>query len=879
VAKWWNRAKSLARRRRGERELQEELQFHIDMLTEENIRRGLSPRAAGEAARRAFGHVDVVSADVRDTWFSTCLDVLARDVRYGARALARSPGYAAVVILVMALGIGANTAIFSVVNGVLLRPLPYDQGQQLVALHQYRTRQPGNNEFSFSALEIVDYRTAATLENVVEYHNMWFILLGRPEPERVATGVVSWSYFDTLGVRPILGRSFRSEDEKPGAPAVLILSHAYWQRGFGGDPDVVGQVFRMNDRPHQVVGVLPPLPDFPDENDVFMPTSACPFRSSPDHADDRTVAMLSAFARLKRGVRLEEAQADLSVVAARLQESYPGAYPKDRGYDVRAVPLKTELTQAFEPTLLLLLGTAGFVLLIVCASVANLVLARMARRERELAVRTALGAPRGRILRQVLTESAMLSLAGGIVGLLLASAALDLLVSFAGRFTPRAQEISIDRAVLLFTLAMSVLTGLLFGCIPALASRPDVLPLLRDSSSRATPGRQRLRSGLIVAQVAISFMLLIGAGLMARSFVKLQQVDPGFSASSVLTMRIDLNFTKYDTRERRSAFYRQLLDRLATEPGVDRVAASATFPLNETGTFTQRFTIADRPLPEGTTLPQAGIRSASANYFETMGIRVVRGRVFTEHDHVAAPRVVVVNESLASHYWPNEDPVGRRVSFDGGETWDTIVGVVADTRQRLDLESGDELYWSILQRPNLSSSWLVRTRSDPNQIALQVRAALREVDPDQPVDRFRTLDEVRAASLASPKLTALLLTLFALLALVVTAAGMAGVIAFSVSQRTQEFGLRMALGAPRERVLAMVLKQGALLVGAGLTLGVGGALLVTSLISTLLFGVEPTDLATYVGVVVVLAAVALLACYVPARRAASVDPLIALRRS
>jgi predicted permease len=372
-------------------------------------------------------------------------------------------------------------------------------------------------------------------------------------------------------------------------------------------------------------------------------------------------------------------------------------------------------------------------------------------------------------------------------------------------------------------------------------------------------------------------MLLIGAGLMARSFVKLQQVDPGFDASSVLTMRVDLNFTKYDTPESRSGFYRRLLDRLAAEPGVEAVAASATFPLNETGTFSRRFKIADRPIPDGTSLPEAGVRSASPKYFQTMGIPVLRGRVFTEQDHFRAPRVVVINESLARHYWPGEDPVGRQVSFDGGETWETIVGVVADTRQRLDRAAGDELYWSILQRPQLSASWLVRTPTDASRMAGQVRAALHDIDPDQPVDRFRTLDQVRDASLAPPKLTTLLLTLFAMLALVVTAAGMAGVIAFSVSQRTQEFGIRMALGAPRATVLAMVLRQGALLVGAGLALGAVGALLLASTISTLLFGVEPTDLATYAGVALVLVAVALLACYLPARRAASVDPLIALR--
>jgi predicted permease len=875
---WWHRLQSIRRRRKTDVELEHELQFHIDMLTEENVRRGMAPAAARAAALRTFGAVDLVKADVRDTWFSTFIDNLARDIRYGARTLLKSPSYAATVILVMALGVGANTAIFSVVNGVLLQPLPYASGERLVALHQHRPRVAGNNEMPFSPLEIQDYRTmSTTFDEVVEYHNMWFILLGRSDPERVATGVVSANFFDVFGVRPALGRGFRRDDEKHGAPAVLILSHRYWQRSFGGDPEIVGRVFRMNDRPHTVIGVLPPLPEFPDENDVYMPTSACPFRSAQDHAEVRNARMVQAFARLKRGIDLDAARADLAVVANRIQAAYPDEYPATQGYETRVAPLKSELTAAFEPTLLLLLGTAGFVLLIVCASVANLLLARLARREREMAVRTALGAGRGRLLRQVLTESTMLAIAGGVVGLALAWASLDLLVTFASRFTPRASEIAIDSTVLLFSLTMSVMTGLLFGCVPVLTARRDVLPALHVGSPRTTSSRQRLRSGLIVAQVAISFVLLIGAGLMTRSLVNLQRVDPGFRAANILTMRVDLNFTKYDTPAKRVDFYERLLDRLSAEPGVESVAASATFPLNETGPFSFRFRIEGKPVPEGSPLPTAGIRAASPTYFSAMGIPVLRGRTFSERDDRQNPRVLVINDSLARHHWPGDDPVGRRVSFDGGETWETVVGVVADTRQRLDQASGDEIYWSVLQRSQLSGTWLVETRADPKMMANQVRAALREIDPEQAVDRFRTLDQVRDASLAPPRLTTMLLAMFASLALIVTAAGLAGVIAFSVSQRTHEFGIRMALGARTANVLGMVLREGVLLVAIGLVIGATGAMLLTSLISSLLFGVTSTDLITYGAVATVLLLVALLACYLPARRAAAVDPMIALR--
>ncbi|MGE5814384.1 MAG: ABC transporter permease, partial [Acidobacteriota bacterium] len=620
MRRWWHRLTSLGRRSRQDADLDTEISFHLDMLTAEYRKGGMRPEEARRAALRTFGATDLVKADVRDAWFSTFLDNIARDVRFGLRTLLKSPGYSLLVVLIMALGIGANTAIFSVVNGVLLRPLPYAQGDRLVELHQHRPLSPDSSDMGFSAKEIADYRTASTLQDVVEYHHMWFILLGRSEPERVATGVVSASYFDVLGAKPIYGRTFRGDDDRPGAPAVLLLSYRYWQRSFGGDPKVVGRMFRMNDRPHQVIGVLPPLPQYPDENDVFMPTSACPFRSRPQMATDRNMRMSQAFARVKPGVRLSEAQADVSVVADAMAATYPDSYPKAQGgLDTVLRPLKTELTQAFEPTLLLLLGTAGFVLLIVCASVANLLLARLARQEREMAVRVALGAPRGRLLRQVLTESAMLSLAGGALGLAFAAGTLNTLVAFASRFTVRADEISMDGAVLWFTLIMSMLTGVLFGCIPALTAKQEVVQALREASVRLTTGRQRLRNGLIVVQVAVSFVLLIGAGLMARSFLNLERVNPGFQPRNVLTARIDLNFTKYDTPAHRAAFYERLLERLGTDPEVEAVAASATFPLNGAELFNLQFRIEGRSLPEGAHPPVAGWPSATAADLRTRG--------------------------------------------------------------------------------------------------------------------------------------------------------------------------------------------------------------------------------------------------------------------
>jgi predicted permease len=873
-----SRVRSLFRRNQLERTLDAEVRFHLDMETDKNIRRGMPRDEARRAAVRDFGSVDGVKEDVRDTWLVRTLETLAQDIRYGARTLVKNPGFTLVVILTMALGIGANTAIFSVVNGVLLKPLPYERGDELVVLRQTRTS-ADDDGLGFSPKEMEDYRAqSSTLSGMVEFHDMWFILLGRPEPERVQTGVVSAGFFDVLGVKPILGRDFRADDEQHGAPAVLILSYPYWQRSFGGDPNIVGQTFRMNDRPHTVVGVLPPIPQYPAEMDVYMPTSACPFRSNPNAIANRQFRLMSAFGRTKAGVTADQAASDLTVIAQRFKKAYPDAYPSADDFGVAVSPLRERMTQSFQPTLVVLLATAGFVLLIVCASVANLLVARLVRRGRELAVRTALGAGRVRLLRQLLTESTMLAIAGGGVGLALAALGLDPLVAFAERFTPRAAEITIDTPVLLFTLGMSVLTGLVFGAIPALGARQDVLVTLRDGGGRVAGGRHAVRSGLVVAQVAVSFMLLIGAGLMLRSLMKLQEINPGFSVQNVLTMRIDLNFTKYRDQALRAGLIKRLLERLEAEPGVLNVAASASFPLNDDGGgFTGSFEIEGKPIPEGQPRPRADLNLASPDYFKTLGIPLRRGRLFTKHDHVESPRVVLINETLARRYWKDEDPIDRRISFNGGQQWSTIVGVVADARNVLTQEAGDSIYGPILQTGQLSTTWLIRTAVDPATMTQQVRAALREVDPEQPVDRFRTLEQVRSSALAPSRLTTTLITLFAALALIITAIGIGGVVAFSVSERIQEFGVRMALGAQRSEVLGMVLRQGLALVAAGLGLGLVGAFLLTRLMARLLYAVEPTDAMTFIGVSAILLAVASLACLVPARRAASVDPLVALR--
>jgi len=806
------------------------------------------------------------------------MEHLRQDVALALRGLVRHPLFAATVILTMALGIGANTAIFSVVHAVLLRQLPYEHGERMVVLRQQRPRAGIPNQ-GFSPKEIADYRQmSTTLDQVVEFHSMWFILLGRGEPERVQTGVVSWNFFDAFGIRPVAGRTFREDDDKPGADAVLVLSHSYWQSRFGGDPNVVGQVFEMNDRPHTVVGVLPSIPQYPQENDVYMPVSACPFRSSQAVIDNRNARMVQAFGRMNGIAPGEQVATDVAMVASRLQQTYPEAYPAATGYTAAALPLRDELARGFRPTLMVLVGAAGFVLLIVCASVANLLLARLVRREREMALRTALGASRWRLFRQLLTESTVLAVLGGLVGLLLAGVSLDLLAAFADRFTTRSDEIAINGTVLLFTLAIAVGTGVLIGIIPALPSRVDVSAAIQEGGRNAGGGRIRFRGALIVAQVAVSFVLLIGAGLMLRSLMRLQAVDPGIQTDSVLTMRVALNFTKYTNQGQIREFHAAVLERLAHIPEVRAVGAASTFPLNGTGGFVTGLRVEGQDETDPARLPRVEISTASPGYFQTVGIPLRGGRLFTEQDRADGDPVALVSESLARHVFGGREPIGARVSTNNGQTWVTIVGVVGDTRRTLDASPGDALYRPLAQASPLTALYLMRTAGPMSgTLAKQAREKLYSVDPNQPADQFRTLEQARAQSVEAPRLTAMLMGLFAVLAVMITAAGLGGVIAFSVNQRRQEFGVRMALGASRSSLLRMVLGQALMLVGVGLALGIGIALVSGRVIETLLFDVATTDALTYAAVGVTFLVVAMLACAIPARRAASVDPMIALR--
>ena len=813
-------------------------------------------------------------------------EILKQDLTYAVRMMRKNPGFTVMATVILALGIGANTAIFSVVHAVLLRPLPYPNGQQLIFIRQQAQKQ-GLDDIGFSVHEIQDYREQnKTLTGLVEYHNMSFILLGHGDPDRVRSAVVSANYFDLFEVKPLLGRTFVPDDDTLGAPPVLLLSYPYWKNKFGSDPTIVGKTFEMNDKVHTVVGVLPPLPQYPSESDVYMPTSACPFRSGKTLIDNRDARMMEAFGRLRPGVSVAQANADFSTIAGRLKSEYPKSYPENIGYTATTMPLQEELTREARPTLLMLLAAAAFVLLIACANVANLMLARMSRRERELAVRTALGAGQSRILRQLLTESFLIALVGGLFGLAFAYSSLQLLTQFAARLTPRAHEIRIDGAVLAFTLLAALGTSIVFGSLSAIFTRANLSSSLKEGSSGAGAGRykNRVRSALIVSQIAFSFILLIGAGLMLRSLIKIQQVSPGFVPEHVLAMRTTFSFSKYAKQEQVVDVIKKVLHRVQVEPGVVSASISGIYPLEPeaisagANAFSGPFMIEGRQISPAEAPPVGNQVIISNDYFRTLGIPLLKGREFADTDDGGKERqVVIINEAMKRQFWPNEDPIGKRVSGDNGETWVTIVGVVGDVREfGLDHRIAPEFYVPQSEGSN-PSALIVRTIADPRAMAEALTRAVHDIDSQAAVTHVLTLEQARSESVASPRVIASLLAIFAALALLIAAAGIGGIMALTVSQRVREIGIRLALGARPSSILWMVLSQGLLLATLGVGIGIVGAVGLKTLVKSLLFGVTATDPATFTGVAFVLVGAAMIATYLPARRAAAVDPIIALR--
>ncbi|HLJ48196.1 MAG TPA: ABC transporter permease [Bryobacteraceae bacterium] len=866
------------------REDEAELRYHLERETELNIRRGMTPEEAKRAAHLSVGSLSQIKEECREARAGNVVETLWQDIRYGVRVLVKNPGFALTAIITLALGIGVNTAIFSLVYGVLLRPLPYQHGGRLIVLHQQRSRTKLAN-IGFSPQEIFDYRDhCSALEAVVEYHNMDFLLLGNDSAERVRSGVVSANFFDVLGVKPLLGRTFVASDETPGAPAVLVLSNQYWETHQNSDPHIVGKVFQMNNRPHTVIGVLPSIPQYPAENDVYMPTSACPFRSNPRTIANRKARIAAvAFGRLKPGVSVEQAQSSLSVLANQMANAHPDVYPKGDGFSVTAQPLQDELVRRARTTLLVLLGGAGLVLLIACANVANLLLARLLRLERELAVRTALGASKMRLSRQLLTESVLLSGAAGALGLLLAPATLSLLVKFAEHFTTRAAEVRLDAPVLAFSVLVSVFTGLLFGLAPAM-SLGRFGDALKQGGSRttATRARQTMRATLLVAQVAVSFILLIGAGLMIRSFLRLEKIDPGIRPERVLSLRFSPSFSHYTQRDQIINLLGNVVQRVRSVPGVQAAALVSNVPFSARGIASgpgvNDFEIEGRPASKGELAPTVDQTWVSSAYFEVLRQPLLNGRDFNDHDDGKAPWVAVINQTMARHRWPTEDPIGKRVTFDHGDHWISIVGVVGDVKEYgLDRPISDEIYLPFPEA-GYAGNVIVRTTSDPSSLTPAIRAGMHDVDPYLGVDQVDTIQHMEYESMASPRVTAILMGLFAGLALLISASGIASVMALSVSQRTNELGIRMALGAQRSSIVNMVVGRGLLLAIAGLALGIMGATGFTRFMSSMLFATSPTDSYTFLGVSLLFLGVAAVACYVPARQITAIDPLVALRQ-
>jgi putative ABC transport system permease protein len=803
------------------------------------------------------------------------METLIHDIRYAMRVLLKSPGFTAVALLTLTLGIGANSAIFSVVNAVLLRPLPYEESERLVFITE---RSPVLEGMSVAYPNYLDWREQnGVFDNIGVYRRVSFNLTGNGKPERLLGGEVSAELFNALKTKPALGRTFLAEEDVAGANPVVVLSYGLWQRRFGKDTDVISQTITLNARPHTIIAVMPPDFRFPSGVDLWVPVGLNADNPSWNRGNHPG---LYAIARLKPGVTASQAHAEMDTIAARLEQQYPAS---NTGNRVTVTPLFNRIVGDIRPALLVLLAAVGFVLLIACANVANLLLARAAARQKEIAVRMALGASRGRLIRQLLTESMILSVTGGALGLLLAVWGTDLLVAISPDNIPRFAEIKLDNRVLGFTAGIALVTGILFGLAPALhASKLNLNEILKEGGRSATAGlrRQRVRSLLVISEVAIALVLLIGAGLLIKSFLRLQQVDPGFNPDNVLTAGIPLPRTKYLEPPKRIAFYEALFSRVAALPGVQAVGAVSELPI-EGGSQTY-FIVEDRPIPPREEMPLTEYSLVSTGYFKALGLRLLKGREFDERDVRDAPFACIIDENFAEQYWPGQDPIGKRLKYGGadpGNPWSTVVGVVANVRyQGLDQESPRvQLFLPYGQATFLGASLVIRTAGDPKSLASAVRNEVLAIDADLPVFEIRTMNEVLKESVATRRLYMTLLGIFAGVAMVLAAIGLYGVMAYSVTQRTHEIGIRMALGARQRDVLRLVVGQGLVLALEGVVIGLIAAFALTRLMSSLLFAVSATDLSTFLVIALILTGVALGACFVPARRATKVDPMVALR--
>jgi putative ABC transport system permease protein len=863
-------------RDRQERDLDDELRAFVELVTAEKIKQGMAPDAARRAALLETGGVEQVKEEVRDVEPGVLLNAFIQDARYAARSLRKAPVFTLAAVITLTIGIGASTAIFSMVNGVLLHRLPIGSGDRLVHLTAPSARA---TDEGYSMLEVADLnRDLSTMSGVAEFHSMAFQLYGHGDPLRVQTGVVSDRFFDMIGVRPILGRTFRPGEDVVGAPPVVVLSYRFWMDQFHGDSSIIGASFTMNDRVQHVVGVLPPLPGYPNENDIWMPAGACPFRSAPMMLNDRGMRMVSAYAVLKPGTSLEQAQTELAAVNARYRAAFPSIYPAQDRLRFVATPAREEMTARAKPILLMLLATAAFLLLAAVANVANLSLSRQMRRARELALRVALGAGSGRLYRQLTLEALLLTLCGGVGGVLLAASGVGLLRSVATRFTPRAGEIQMSVTVLAFATVLCIVIALMVAAAPFVhqLGQRNVATALRqgNTGTMGTRGDLRMRSLLVVAQVAIAFVMVVGAGLIARSLVALERVDAGIDVSNVLTARLTLSFSKYNTTQLRRAFAAEVIQRLAALPNVTSFAVASTLPLaGDAQLNDQPFQIDGSPTPPGARGPASAMTAVSPNYFRTVGIPLLHGRDLVAADRDTSNPVAVVSQRLAKTYWGGRDPVGTRITSDSGRHWVTIVGVVGDVRQsRLDGEVTNEIYFPVALAGDNDLRLFLRTTGALPPVVRALRAAIADVDNQQPLSSVQTLEQVRGAQLAEPRLTTTLLSAFAILALVLTATGLAGVIGYGVTQRLPEIAIRMALGADGSKVVGLVMRDGLMIVLVGLAAGFGMAFVAARLMRQLLFSVTPSDASTYATAIAVILGTAVVACLVPSRRALRTDP-------
>jgi len=865
------RLRSLFRRGQVEAELNEELRYHLERQIEVNTAAGMSVEEARYAALRAMHGLDQRKEECRDMRRVRLIEDLWQDFRFGLRSLLKRPGFTAIALLALALGIGANTAIFSLVNAVILQPLPYRDPDRLISVYGTRNR---STQGSVGPTDFLDYRSQnKTFEQFAASGSMMLPmnLTGSGEPERLNASIITGNYFDTFGVRPALGRGFSLENEKTGQDHVTVLSHAFWQTRFGGDPNIVNKTINLDGKAYEVLGVMPAEVVLPQPAQLWVPIN---FDADPE-MKMRNARFLRGIGRLKEGVTLDQAQTDTDLIAAQLEQQYPDS---NKGWSLRLIPLREILVGGSRTMLFILFGAVGFVLLIACANVANLLLVRAAARQKEIAMRTALGASRLRIIRQMITESLLLAIFGGALGALLAVAGVKLLVSLGEDNIPRTANVKIDATVLAFTLLISLATGLLFGLAPAIRTmKENLVDALKDGirgGSEATV-KNRTRSLLVVFESAIAVMLLIAAGLLIRSLVALQNVDPGFDPNNVLTLRVDLPRQKYNTPEKASNFFEQLETRVAGLPDVEAVGLITDLPLSGEARD-MPYRVEGRPATSD--IAFVDFRRVNKNYFSAMRIPLRRGRNFSEQEVRQSDKAIVVSQAFVDSVFPNEEALGKRLIIWSGirnEPYE-IIGIVGDTRyQSLQGEPSATMY--VPTRELLFVNLVIRTQGDPLSLVGGVRKEVNALDPDQPIAAIRPMTEWVAMSAAGARYRTTLLGLFALLAMILAATGIYGVMSYSVAQRTQEIGVRMALGARPLDVLKLVVRQGMMLALIGVIVGLAGALALTRVMSSLLFGVTERDPITFVAVAALLIVVAFISCFVPAHRATRVDPLIALR--